>query len=67
MLFHCTEKDTGRVITLRIDDFPYVLIWSMQGTETLKLLCIEPRHRLQDRVETTGDWNRKPCAAEFDR
>lgn len=57
------EKDTGRRVTLDVSAFPYVLLWSMQGTDVLKFLCIEPWHSLQDRVDATGNWDEKPCAA----
>ena len=57
------EKDSGRRVTLDISPFPYVLLWSMLGTDVLKFLCIEPWHTLQDRVDATGNWNEKPCAA----
>lgn len=57
------EKDTGRRVTLDISPFPYVLLWSMLGFDTLKFLCVEPWHSLQDRVDASGNWEEKPCAA----
>lgn len=59
------EKDTDKKITLNIEDFPYVLLWSQLGTETLKFLCIEPWLAVQDTAEATGNWNEKPSAAEL--
>ena len=57
------EKDSGRKITFDISAFPYVLLWSMPGTDVLKFLCVEPWHTLQDRVDASGNWDEKPCAA----
>ena len=57
------EKDSGRRVTLDISPFPYVLLWSMGGFDTLKFLCVEPWHTIQDRVDATGNWDDKPCAA----
>lgn len=57
------EKDSGRKVTVGIEGFPYVLLWSAGGADTLKFLCIEPWHNLQDVKDATGDWNDKACAA----
>lgn len=57
------EKDTGRAVTVNVEGYPYVLIWSMPGDPALRFICIEPWHSLPDRVDATGDWNEKPCAA----
>lgn len=60
------EKDSGRCITLDIEGFPYVLLWSSAKSETLKFLCVEPWHNLQDPCDSTGDWDDKPCAAALE-
>ncbi len=60
------EKDSDRRITLGIEGFPYVLLWSAATPEPLKFLCIEPWHNLQDPQDSTGDWNDKPCAAALE-
>lgn len=57
------EKDTGRSLTVRIEDYPYVVIWSKPHTDTLKFFCIEPWKNLQDHKDATGNWNDKECAA----
>ena len=57
------EKDSNRRVTLGIGQFPYVLLWSMMGTDVLKFLAIEPWHCLQDHTNTDNDWEKKPCAA----
>lgn len=59
------EKDSDRRVSLRIEGFPYVLLWSAVGTDTLRFLCIEPWHSVQDTVDATGDWNDKACAAQL--
>lgn len=56
------EKGTGRRVTLNIEGFPYVLIWSAI-TPTLQYVCVEPWHSLPDTVEADGEWEHKPCAA----
>ena len=58
------EKDTGRGVTLDIEGFPYVLIWSAP-TPKLHYVCVEPWHTLPDTFEATGDWGDKPCAADL--
>lgn len=58
------EKGTGRRVTLGIQGFPYVLIWSAV-TPTLRYVCIEPWHSLPDAADAPGDWAAKPCAAQL--
>lgn len=57
------EKGSGRAVTLDVAGYPYVLIWSMPGDPALRFICIEPWRSLPDRVDATGEWNEKPCAA----
>ena len=57
------EKDTGKNITMDIEGFPYVLVWSVPGNPDLKFICMEPWHNLQDEVGFEGTWEEKPCAA----
>lgn len=59
------EKDSDKKITVVIEKFPYVLLWSQPNMDSLKFLCIEPWHVVQDRTDATGNWNEKPCAAEL--
>ena len=59
------EKDTGKKITVDIEGFPYVLLWSMGGKGSLKFLCIEPWLTVQDTGDASGNWNNKACAAEL--
>lgn len=56
------EKDSQRKVEVSIDGFPYVLAWSA-ATPKLQFVCIEPWHSLPDRVDATGKWEDKPCAA----
>ena len=56
------EKRTNRKVEVSIEGFPYVLAWSA-ATEKLQFVCIEPWHSLPDRVDSTGNWEEKPCAA----
>lgn len=56
------EKDTGRRVEVKIQGFPYVLIWSAL-TEKIQFVCIEPWHSLPDRADASGRWEEKPCAA----
>ena len=56
------EKESGRKVEVSIEGYPYVLIWSAP-TEKLQFVCIEPWHSLPDRVDATGRWEDKPCAA----
>lgn len=56
------EKDTGRKVEVKIEGFPYVLIWSAL-TEKIQFVCIEPWHSLPDRADASGRWEDKPCAA----
>ncbi len=58
------EKDSGRSITVRIEGYPNVLLWSAP-TPTMQFICIEPWTVLQDAIDASGDWNEKPCAAEL--
>lgn len=59
------EKDSGRRVTVKIEGYPYTLLWSAPGNPTLHFLCIEPWHSLPDAETADGDWNHKPCAAEL--
>lgn len=59
------EKDSGRKVQVRIENCPYVLIWSAPGNPNLKFICIEPWYALQDKCDASGDWNDKECAAEL--
>ncbi len=56
------EKDSGRSVTLDVQGFPYVLIWSV-GKQPIPFLCIEPWHSLPDAENASGNWTDKPCAA----
>lgn len=57
------EKDTGRRLTVNVEGFPYVLLWSAAGP--LKFLCIEPWHSLPDARSASGEWTAKPAAAHL--
>ncbi len=53
------EKGTGRKMVFNIENFPYVLLWSMPGT--LKYMCVEPWHTLPDEETSNGVWaDKKP-------
>lgn len=56
------ERDSGRAVRVNIEGFPYVLAWSA-ATEHLRFVCIEPWHSLPDRLDASGRWEDKPCAA----
>ncbi len=56
------EKGTGRKVEVSIEGFPCVLVWSA-STPKLQFVCIEPWHSLPDRVDASGKWEDKPCAA----
>lgn len=51
------ERGTGRRITMGIEGFPYVLLWSTAGA--LQFICIEPWHTLPDTETATGVWDEK--------
>ena len=55
------EKGTGRGVVVRIQDFPYVLIWSKPGMP--RFLCIEPWESLPSAQGSTSRWEDKPAAA----
>lgn len=55
------EKDSGRAVVCRIENFPYVLIWSKPGQP--QFVCIEPWNSLPSSADSTADWNEKPAAA----
>lgn len=52
------EKDTGRRVSVEIEGFPYVLMWSAPGP--IRYVCIEPWHGLPDARTATGVWLEKP-------
>lgn len=52
------EKDTGRRVTVDIEGFPYVLIWSKPGEP--RFVCIEPWHSLPDTADAPEAWTEKP-------
>ena len=52
------EKDSGRRVTVDIEGFPYVLIWSAHGP--VKFVCIEPWHSLPDTEDAPEEWTEKP-------
>ncbi len=56
------EKDSGRSVTLDVQGFPYVLLWSV-ANRPIPFLCVEPWHSLPDTADATGNWKDKPCAA----
>lgn len=59
------EKDTGRSVTVNVEGFPYVLLWSAAGP--LKFVCIEPWHGLPDNVDVTGEWTEKPQTINLEK
>ena len=61
------EKDSDRKITVGVEGYPNVLIWSMPGTPTMQFICVEPWVTLQDPISADGDWNHKECAAALAR
>ena len=52
------ERETGRRVTVNIEAFPYVLIWSKPGD--VKFVCIEPWHSLPDAEDAPEAWTEKP-------
>lgn len=54
------ERGTDRRVTVGIEGFPYVLIWSMPGTP--EFVCIEPWHTLPDTEDASGVWTQKKPA-----
>lgn len=56
------EKDSSRSVTVNVEGFPYVLLWSV-GKVPMHFLCIEPWHTLPDTEDASGNWLDKPCAA----
>lgn len=56
--FSLVEKDSGRRVTVDIEGFPYVLIWSAHGP--VKFVCIEPWHSLPDTEDAPEEWMEKP-------
>lgn len=59
------EKDTGRQVTVKIEGYPYTLLWSAPGNPNLHFVCIEPWLSLPDTETADGEWNHKPCAKEL--
>ena len=51
------EKASGRRITLGVEGFPYVLLWSTKGP--VRFACIEPWHTLPDAETASGEWSEK--------
>lgn len=56
--FSLVEKQTGRRVTVGVEGFPYVLMWSAPGA--IRYVCIEPWHGLPDARTATGVWAEKP-------
>ena len=54
------EKGTGRGISVQIQDFPYVVIWSKPGAP--KFLCIEPWESIPSAEGSSTKWEEKPAA-----
>lgn len=52
------EKETGRRVSVGIEGYPYVLIWSAKGP--VRYVCIEPWHGLPDARTASGIWEEKP-------
>lgn len=57
------EKDSGRAVVCKIENFPYVLIWSKPGMP--KFVCIEPWHSLPSSEDGSYAWEDKPAAAKL--
>lgn len=51
------EKDSGRNVSVGLEGFPYLLIWSAAGP--VKFVCIEPWHGLPDSTSATGEITQK--------
>lgn len=47
------EKNSTRSVTVDIENFPYVLIWS-NATKPIKFVCIEPWHGIDDFIDASG-------------
>lgn len=56
--FALVEKDSGRRVSVNIEGFPYVLMWSAKGP--IRYVCIEPWHGLPDSRTASGVWTEKP-------
>lgn len=54
------EKGSGRAVVCKIENYPYVLIWSQPGIP--KFICIEPWHSLPSSEDSDRNWERKPAA-----
>ena len=52
------EKETGRRVSVGIEGYPYVLMWSAKGP--VRYVCIEPWHGLPDARTASGIWEEKP-------
>lgn len=57
------EKDSGRAVVCKIENFPYVLIWSKPGMP--RFVCIEPWHSLPSAEDGSYAWEEKPAAAKL--
>lgn len=56
------ERDTGRRISVCIEGFPFVLLWSAKVLP-MRFVCIEPWHSLPGEAAGPQAWAQKPCAA----
>ena len=52
------ERDTGRRVSVRVEGFPFVLMWSARGP--IRYVCIEPWHGIPDAREASGVFSEKP-------
>lgn len=55
------EKESGRGVRCSIENFPYCLIWSTEGTP--HFICIEPWHSLPSAQSDGYRWEDKAAAA----
>ncbi len=55
---HLIEKGSNNRITINIEGFPYVLLWSFP-TPPLRFVCIEPWHTLPDFFNSSSEWSEK--------
>lgn len=56
------EKNSSRSVTVGVQGFPYVLLWSVPH-KPIHFVCIEPWHTLPDTADTGISWADKNCAA----
>lgn len=57
------EKDSGRGVVCKIENFPYCLIWSKPGVP--QFICIEPWNSLPSYEFGSAKWEEKPAAASI--